>query len=72
MWRPDNPDNPDNYQLVCDNAVNALETGLNEFDIPDAEQCTFLANDAIGWSQPGSGVISYTTDAEDGDEIRYR
>ena len=74
VWRPDDQ-NPDNFQLVCDNAVSALEIGLNEFDIPDVEQCTVLPNDSIGWSQrpSQSGVISYTEHgATDDDVVRFR
>ena len=74
VWRSD-AQNPDNFQLVCDNAVSALQTGLNDFDIPEAEQCTFLPGDSVGWSQrpSDSGVISYTTQgATDDDVVRYR
>lgn len=62
MWRPD-PAQTATYQLICENTVNAV-SGLNAVpqtgDITDAEQCTFLQNDVIGWSQDGAGVISYT------------
>lgn len=65
----------DNFQLVCDNAVSALQTGRNDFDIPEAEQCTFEAGDSIGWSQRpgGSGIISFTPEgATPEDLVRFR
>lgn len=74
VWRPDDQ-NSENFQLICDNAVSALQSGLNVFDIPEAEQCMFLPGDSIGWSQrpSRSGVISYTTeDVTANDVVRYR
>ena len=65
----------DNFQLVCDNAVSALQTGRNDFDIPEAEQCLFEAGDSIGWSQrPGeAGVISFTLEGATAEDlVRFR
>ena len=58
VWRPE-PGLPNVYRVVCENTVTALASGLASFEVTPAEQCAFVAGDAVGWSHRDAGVIEY-------------
>ncbi|MDL2124912.1 MAG: thrombospondin type 3 repeat-containing protein [Deltaproteobacteria bacterium] len=59
------------FEVVGENYYTATTTGVQTFDVPEAEEISFQSGDYIGWSWDGPAIIPYHTDAIEGTPHYY-